>query len=147
MIASPIRDAVRSGMVATFTATTAGYWLPGIGLPRLDFATLNGNLIVPESASASFSWSIGLLHMFGLGMLLAFLFSVYVERHLPGPGWIRGILWGLVLGIVASLTVLPLLLYGAGPLGLDWDRAMPLALAIWYLTWGGTLGLVSSRSD
>ena len=137
---------IGGGILATFVAMSAGYWLPAIDLPRLDFATLNGNLVVPESSSASFSWTIGLLQTFGFGALLAHVYGLYVEPHLPGPAWMRASLWGLVLAVVSGLTVFPLL-YGVGIFGADRDGAMPVALVLWYLLWGLVLGLSTPAGD
>lgn len=129
------------GASATFVANSVGYWLPGLGLPRLDFATLNGNLMVPELAAASFSWAVGALQTYALGALMAVVYGRYVRARLPGNGAVRGMLWGAVLMLFSGLTAFPLL-FGAGFFGMTWHAAMPASLLLWHLTWGLTLGLI-----
>ena len=41
----PIRALALAGLAATWVALSVGYWLPGIGLPRMDVALWNGNLL------------------------------------------------------------------------------------------------------
>ena len=135
-----VRAAVWGGLLATFVATVAGYWFPAIGLPSLDFASLNGNLLVPTDASIDLIWTMGLLQLFGGGVVVSLLYGLYVQRHLPGPGWLRGMIWGGVLCLVVGLTVLPLL-HGAGIFGSAWDGRTALSLIAWYLLWGCVLGI------
>lgn len=144
MTAAPIRVPARrwieAGSLATFAAVSAGYWMPALGLPRLDFASLNGNLIAPESSGASFAWSIGLLDTFALGILAAMVYGRYLRHRLPGSGPVRGLIWAAVVCAVVGLTAFPLL-FGAGVFGLRWDGAMPIALVLWHGVWGLSLGL------
>lgn len=134
-----VRSAATAGVIATFVSLTAGYWIPAVGLIRLDFASLNGNLLVPDTTAVSFAWTVGLVHTCALGAILAVVYSAWVRQRLPGSAWLRGAIWGAVVGVVSGLTIFPLL-YGAGAFGLAWDPAAPIALAIWHLVWGLTLG-------
>ena len=135
-----VRAAVWGGLLATFVAVVAGTWLPGLSLPRVDLASLNGDFLVPEEASVSFAWSVGLLQLFAGGVVMALLYALYIQALLPGPGWARGMTWGGVLCLVSGLTLFPLI-YGGGVFGSNWDSAYPLALAVWYLLWGTVLGI------
>jgi len=135
-----LKAAVWSGVLATFVATVAGYWFVAIGLPRLDLATLNGALLVPGGASITFVWTVGAVQLFGGGIVMAIFYAYYVQMHLPGPGWMRGMIWGAVLGVVVGLTVVPLL-YGGGPFGSDWDGRTVVAVVVWHLLWGNVLGI------
>lgn len=133
-------------IVAAASALTVGYWLPAMGLPRLDLALLNGNLLVPETTSAAFGWTVGLAHIFVVSALAAEIHRRWVDRRLPGGPATRGALWGLVLAMFSGLTLFPLL-YGGGVFGLDWDAGFPVTLALWFLTWGAVLGLGLSPLD
>lgn len=128
------------GTVATFVALTIGYWLPGIGLPRLDFPLLNGNLLVPDTTAVSFAWTVGLAQTLGIGVLLGLMYGEWARERLPGGPATKGAIWGLVVGCVAGFTVFPLL-YGGGLFGSRWDTGTPMALVAWFLAWGATLGL------
>ena len=89
-----VRAAVWAGLLATFVASVAGTWFPGLGLQRVDLAALSGNILAPEGASAAFTWTVGLVQLFAGGVVMSLLYVVYVEAHLPGPGWARGLIWG-----------------------------------------------------
>ncbi len=138
------RRAWIAGATATFVAQSVAYWLPALGLPRLDMPLLNGNVIAPESTALAFSWSVGALHTLGVGALLGYAHERWVRTWLPGGPVGEGVLWGLVVGLVSGLAVFPLL-YGGGLFGSDWSPSMPATLACWYLAWGGTLGLGVQR--
>lgn len=135
-----LRAALGSSLLATFVALVAGYWLPALRLPLVDLASWNGQLLVPSDASASFLWTVGTLELFGGGAVMALLYAYYVEIHLPGSGWTRGAIWGVVLSLGVGLTLVPLL-YGGGIFGNEWDGRMPLALIVWHLLWGIVLGI------
>ncbi len=126
--------------MATFVAAAAGYWFPAVGLPALDFPAMNGALIVSEEISMAFAWSVGMIEVFGGGVVMAVLYAFWVQMHLPGPGWLRGMIWGGVLGVVVGLTVFPLL-YGGGMFGIDWDGRTAVGVIAWHLLWGGVLGV------
>ncbi len=140
MQAGEVRAAVWGGLLATFVAVVAGTWFPSLNLPRIDLATLNGSILAPEGASVSFAWTVGLLQMFGSGVVMALLYALYIQALLPGPGWARGMIWGGVLCLVSGLTLFPLI-YGGGVFGSEWDSVFPLALAVWHLLWGTVLGI------
>jgi hypothetical protein len=140
MKAGEVRAAVWGGLLATFVAVVAGTWFPSLSLPRVDLATLNGNILAPEGASLSFAWTVGLLQLFAGGVVMALLYAFFIQALLPGPGWSRGMIWGGVLCLVSGLTLFPLI-YGGGVFGSEWDSAYPLALAVWYLLWGAVLGV------
>jgi hypothetical protein len=140
MKAGEVRAAVWAGLLATFVAVVAGAWFPGLSLPRVDMASLNGDFLAPEGASASFAWTVGLLQLFAGGVVVALLYALYIQALLPGPGWFRGMLWGAVLCLVSGLTLFPLI-YGGGVFGAEWDSVYPLALTVWYLLWGAVVGI------
>ena len=140
MHAGDLRAAIGSGVLATFVATIAGYWFPAVGLSRLDLATLNGDLLVPSGGSVGLVWTVGTLQLFGGGVVMAILYAFWVQMHLPGPGWLRGLLWGGVLAVVVGLTVVPLL-YEGGPFGSGWDGRTVVAIIAWHLLWGCILGI------
>lgn len=135
-----IGKAALAGAVATFVAVTAGYWLPGIGLLRIDFPTLNGNVIMPVSTASAAAWMIGAAQTFGIGALLGVIYLCWIRDRLPGEGPTRGLVWGALVGVVAGLTVLPLV-YGGGVFGLAWAPQAPVALAAWFIVWGAALGI------
>jgi hypothetical protein len=140
MHAGDVRTAVWSGVLATFVAMAAGFWFPAIALPVLDFPALNGALIVSDEVSFTFLWTVGAVEVFGGGIVMALLYAFWVQMHLPGPGWFRGVIWGGVSAVVVGLTVFPLL-YKGGLFGAAWDGRMVVAVIAWHLIWGSVLGV------
>jgi len=135
-----VKSAVWSGLLATFVATAAGYWFPAVALPALDLPALNGALMVSEETSITFSWTVGAIELFGGGVVMALLYAFWVQMHLPGAGWVRGMIWGGVLAVVVGLTVFPLL-YEGGLFGSAWDGRTAVSVFVWHLIWGGVLGV------
>ena len=136
----PISALALAGLASTWVALSVGYWLPGIGLPRMDVALWNGNLLVPDITSVGLAWVVGAIQTLGLGTLFGIAYGRLMRDRLPGPPALRGAIWGCVIGILAGMVIMPLL-YGAGIFGSRWDPAMPLAVAIWYLVWGISVGI------
>jgi hypothetical protein len=136
----PIRALALAGLAATWVALTVGYWLPGVGLPRIDVALWNGNLLAPDTTDVGFAWILGALQTLGLGTLLGIVYGRVMRHRLPGGAAIRGAIWGSVVGIAAGMVIMPLL-YGAGLFGVYWDPLMPFSLVVWHLTWGVTVGI------
>ena len=136
----PISALALAGLASTWVALSVGYWLPGIGLPRMDVALWNGNLLVPDITSVGLAWVVGAVQTLGLGTLFGIAYGRLMRDRLPGPPALRGAIWGCVIGILAGMVIMPLL-YGAGMFGSRWDPTMPLAVAIWYLVWGISLGI------
>src|SRR5438309_10992087 len=53
--------AILAGIVATHMATIIGFWLPAVGLPKLDWPSANGGVFTPYgSAIQQFFSGIGL---------------------------------------------------------------------------------------
>jgi hypothetical protein len=138
------KAAVWSGVLATFVSAVAGYWFPALGLPQLDLIALNGGAVVPEQASLALLWTVGALQLFGGGVVMAILYGFWVQMHLPGPGWMRGLIWGGVLATVVGLGVVPLV-YDGGPFGSDWGPRTVIALIAWHLLWGCVLGIAHHK--
>ncbi|NKB89944.1 MAG: hypothetical protein GKS06_17155 [Acidobacteria bacterium] len=139
--ARPVRALALAGLSATWIALTLGYWMPAIGLPRMDLALWNGNLLVPATSTVGFAWTIGALQTLGLGTLLGIAYGRVMRDQLPGASALRGAIWGVVIGVVVGMVLMPLL-YGAGLFGVRWDPLMPISIGIWHLTWGTAVGVI-----
>ncbi len=78
----------------------------------------------------------------GLGW--AVIYAYFAEPRLPGPGWLRGVLFSLVLWILSLIAFLPLV--GGGFFGLD-TGAGPLPTLgnlVLHLVYGLVLGVMYS---
>ncbi len=136
----PVRALALAGLAASWVAMSVGYWLPGLGLPRMDVAMWNGNLLVPDTTSVGLAWTVGAIQGLGFGALLGIVYGRVARPRLPGPAALRGIIWGSALAVVFGMVLMPLL-YGAGIFGVRWSSAMPVTVAVWHLAYGATLGV------
>ncbi len=162
--AHPVLGPVVVGLIATQVATMCGYYMVGVGLPELQWATFNGFFLstaaeAPGSAGSFFAGH--LLHMTD-GVVFTILFAALVRDKLPGAnntigGITKGVIWGLVLGIISIGFLIPYVYlrvnspttFGGG-LGLfsfegpdGWK--LPFAVLLWHTIWGGIVGQLYQR--
>src|SRR5213080_2477195 len=84
-----VSAALLAGLVATHMATVVGYFMPGIGLPQLDWNRINGAIYTPKASPDLQFLSGGVFH--------------YVD--------------GIVFTLVFVVAVFPLLRWASTPLG------------------------------
>jgi hypothetical protein len=101
-----IGKAVLAGFVATVVMTMMMYMAPMMGIPKMDVAgMLSGMMKTP--------WIVGMLIHFMNGALIFPLIYVFVFHNiLPGPSFVKGMTWGLILFLIAQVMVMPMA--GAG---------------------------------
>jgi len=140
-----------SGFVATFVMTVTGLWMAGVGLPRMDvgamvLAGMNGPL--EEGASptyASIAW--GQAAHFLNGIVLAFIYAMWLYRPLPGPDLVKGVIYGVLTTLAAGVVVVPIITAAAGqPSGILMTNAPDTFIRIVgslvvHLAYGVTLGI------
>jgi len=75
------------------------------------------------------------------GILWAVVYALWVEPPLPGPDWLKGLMFSLIPTVFSWLVVLPVL--GAGPLGLRLDVGQVLVTGelVRHAVYGVALGL------
>jgi hypothetical protein len=73
-----VSAAVLAGLVATHIATVIGYWMPGIGLPQLDWNRVNGLIYTPHGSADLQFLSGGIFH-YADGIAFAVLFAIAVH--------------------------------------------------------------------
>ncbi|MFQ5881477.1 MAG: DUF6789 family protein [Candidatus Methylomirabilales bacterium] len=98
-------SAIKAGLIATLAMTTLMYGGPLMGLPKMDIMLALGSL---------FPWKIspyipGAILHFGIGSTLALLYALLFARLLPGPGWARGVLYSLLLWMLAIFAMGPMM--------------------------------------
>jgi len=124
--------------IATFVATIYGYWEISLGLPRLDFATLLGQRLVPEGSSKEFTFSWGMAQHFIDGALLGALYLRFFHSISSWPRWLSGLLYGALVWLASGVVTSPL--FGAGLFWRGWGDATLLGVLLWHLLWGFVLG-------
>ncbi len=128
--------AVLGGIVGTVVMTLMLYFAAPLMLGKpMDIAQLLADVVgVP--------WVLGMLAHLGSGVVAFPLAYVLLIGYLPGPPAVRGILWGLMLWVVAMVVVMPILGQGfcmsEGP-GLKGMMASLMA----HIVYGALLGAIT----
>ena len=142
-----------AGFAALHIADMIGYWLPGIGLPKLDFAYFNGSILMPK-ADATTQWFEGhLFHtfngiVFALGYALV-VFPLLGKTLTTVRNVARGIAMGMVLATLSCLWWIPALFpdLHAGFMAHNLGWNLVLAVYVWHLAWSLALGIFFNPQD
>jgi hypothetical protein len=108
-----------AGFVATLVMTMLIYAAPLLGVPKMDFAAMLGELFaapgqgpeaVPTPAPGSTLWWIGMGIQFVNGALIFPLVYAYLLYPvLSGAPWWKGFQWGLILWVLSQAVVMPMM--------------------------------------
>ena len=137
--------AVVISLIATFVATAYGYWEVSLGLPKLDFATLLGQRLVPEGSSREFAFSWGMAQHFVDGALLGTLYIRLFHPICPWPCWFSGLIYGILVWAASGIVTSPL--FNAGFFWWGWGGPALFGVFIWHLIWGLVLGGAFSLAE
>lgn len=137
-----------AGLIGSFANTVAIRLAQSLPIPagtggfaKLVLATTNHVL-----SSLSFAWRVPanfaavgqeVFHTI-VGIVMAILYAVFFYRRLPGPGWLRGLLFCQIAWVIQAFVVLPWM--GSGIMGLrlsPWTPCLSFSLnAVFGLTLG-----------
>lgn len=144
--------ALLGGFLGTLAFTVLMFASPMMGLPPMDLPTLLGTMF---TTNMSLAFIIGLaMHFFIGSMILALVYSFFVANALPGPSWLRGVVYGVGVWFVAMAVVMPMIgaihpLVAAGMMpapGFFVSSMGPMAAVgslIGHLVYGAILGAVA----
>lgn len=143
----PVASAILAGLVATHLATVIGYWLPGIGLPKLDWNTVNGAVFTPNQSPLVQFVSGGFFH-YADGIVLSVVFALLMHPRLPGRNiprnnLFKGLAFGTLLTVIALVFMVPRVYLPHVDVGffsvhLGWKFL--LAVLLWHVVYGIHLG-------
>ncbi len=89
-------------LVMTFMMYKAG---PMMGMMKMDIAAMLGKMLG--------GWTMGMIMHFVNGTLIfPLIYAFLLFRILPGPSAVKGLIWGVILWLIAQLVVMPVM--GAG---------------------------------
>lgn len=102
------KRAAAAGAIATASMTALLMVEPSIGLPKIAIGEIVSSMMSAVSShipvGAAGGWIIDLV----VGILFALIYAGYLERRLPGGPLVRGLLFGVLVFIVAQLVFAPL---------------------------------------
>ena len=149
-----ISAALLAAVVATHMATVIGYWMPGIGLPQLDWNRINGSIYTPNVSPDLQFVSGGVFHYLD-GIVFTVVFVVAVHpllrwRSTTFGNALKGLVFGTILAIISCAFMIPRVYFPAADVGffshnLGWQ--LLLAVFVWHWVYGLHLGMIYNPSD
>jgi uncharacterized membrane protein YagU involved in acid resistance len=120
-----------AGVIGTAAMTAVGLWVgPLMGLPPM-------NPAVMLAGAMGGSMVLGWLGHFMIGITLAMGYGLF-GGSLPGPGWIRGAVYGLAPFLLAQIAVMPMM----GMPFFSGFGLMAVGSLVGHLVYGGLVGAV-----
>ncbi len=98
------------GILATYVHMAFALWAPKYGLPRLDFGKVMADLCFGETFDGDPPYWLGLVALHLNGIVFALLYATLVGPLLPGPLFVRGLIWGGILFIGSQCLFVPVFL-------------------------------------
>ena len=130
---------ILGGFVGTLAITFLMYvGAPMMGLPKMDIAGMLGTMLG--------GWSMGMVMHFINGTIIFPLIYAYILfGRLPGSPYLKGIIWGVALWVLAQLVVMPMM--GAGIFGLKMAGMMSAAGSlVGHAVYGALLGWIGGQT-
>ena len=131
---------VLGGIVGTLAITFLMYvGGPMMGLPRMDVAAMLGGMLG--------GWGMGMaMHILNGTVIFPLIFAYVLYAKLPGSPHLKGILWGLILWVLAQIVVMPMM--GAGLFGLRMGGIMPTVGSLMgHIVYGALLGWIAGHAE
>lgn len=105
---------VISGFIATFVMMMIAFVQGGMGLPTIDIGHILKESFNQVHSGAPYSILWGNAAYFMMGIILALIWVVFLSGRIPGNWLIQGILYGIIISVIAGLVVSPLITLAAG---------------------------------
>lgn len=133
-----VSRALLGGFIGTLALTFLMYiGGPMMGLPKMDIAAMLGGMLG--------GWTIGMMmHVVNGTVIFPLIFAYFLFGKLPGAPYLKGILWGVTLWLMAQLVVMPMM--GAGVFGLKMGGIMAaFGSLMGHVIYGGILGAIAGH--
>jgi uncharacterized membrane protein YagU involved in acid resistance len=139
--------AIWAGFIATLIMTLLAYSGPAVGMPKMDFAALLGSVFATEAPQPwSGPWWLGMIiHFIDGSVIFALIYAYWIYRFMPGPNWLRGAQWGVILWIMSESIVLPAMGLGFFSANMPQPFIWALASLIGHLVYGALLGALAAE--
>jgi hypothetical protein len=137
-----------AGLIATHMATIIGYWLPSIGLPRLDWNLINGAVYLPQVSKPMTFWTGGFFH-YTDGLVFTIVYAVALHPAMPWR-WTslgnlaKGLVLGTALAVISCIWMIPRVyaVPHAGFFSANLGWKLVLAVFVWHWVYGLNVGLI-----
>lgn len=135
---------VISGLIATFVMAMISFLQGGIGLPTIDVGHILKESFNHVHSGTPYTILWGNIAYFIVGVLLALIWVVFLQKRIPGNWLVQGLIYGIVISLIAGLVVAPLASLAAGdPFGIFYmDTWIPGRILIAGLTMHLGYGIV-----
>ena len=139
--------AIVAGFFGTLLMTMLMMFAPSMGMPKMDIAAMLGSMFVGNPpAMGSGAWLIGFAIHLMIGVVILPTGFALIGNYLPTKRpFAKGIIFGIVVWLLAQLMVMPMM--GAGLFSSHLPQGMMLAAGslMGHLVYGGVVGLVYYR--
>lgn len=131
-----VRAAV-AGLLATAAMTALLLVEPSIGLPKIAMGQVLSSSLGLTTAHLAIGPALGWVVHFVIGMALGLVYAGVFDPRLPGPPVIRGILYGVLVFLVAQVVFMPLV---GGGLFSRGDLQLITGSLLGHLLYGAVVG-------
>jgi uncharacterized membrane protein YagU involved in acid resistance len=131
--------AAAAGLVGTGVMTALLLVEPSVGLPKIAMGQVLSTWLGLVSAHLTVGPALGWIMHFLIGMLLALVYAAVFDRRLPGTPLTRGMLYGVLVFVVAQLVFMPLVGGGVFSHG---DVELLAGSLLGHLVYGGLTGWI-----
>jgi len=92
-----------AAFVGGYAMMFVGYWMEGfLGLPKFD-CSQDG--VVYLGGEKPYRWIVGIAFHIIDSVIFAFPFAVWGHIYLPGPGWVRGLVYGVLVTVAVQAII------------------------------------------
>jgi len=133
------KRAVAAGVIATASMTSLLLVEPSIGFPRIAVGSILSGVISAVSSHAPIGAVWGWVLDVVVGAVFALVYAAYLVDRLPGSGFVRGLLFGCMVFVLAQLVFAPMTGTGVFSHG---DIELLAGGLLGHLVFGGVLGYV-----
>ena len=126
-----------AGLVGTAAMTALLLVEPSVGLPKIAMGQVLASSLGLTTARLPIGPAVGWGLHFIIGMGLALIYAAAFDRRLPGSAVVRGMLYGVLVFVVAQIVFMPLVGGGFFSRG---DLELLAGSLLGHLLYGGVTG-------
>jgi uncharacterized membrane protein YagU involved in acid resistance len=134
-----VARAAAAGFVGTGLMTALLLVEPSVGLPKIAMGQILSTSLGTTSAHLTIGPAVGWAMHFVIGMFLALVYAAVFDGRLPGTALTRGMLYGVLVFLVAQLVFMPLVGGGIFSRG---DTELLAGSLLGHLVYGGSMGWI-----